>query len=460
MEGSTKDVDTLLGNPKKAMIAMAVPIIIATFVQNANNLIDTIWVAGLGTDALAAVGLVFPIFFIIISIGNGIGIGSSSAIARFLGLGDRDSAQRTAAQALALGVIGSLALSVVLLVFEKPLFETMGAGDAMDACLQYATPIFITFPIAILSGIMSNLLRSEGASKKSMYSQLLAAVINMCIDPFFIYDYGLGLGLAGAAWATALSMVFSLLLQCYWYWVRKCTFLKISFRKFRLDWELDKAILRVGFPASIEMIAIALTSMVANIIVIEVAGTDGVAVYSSSWKIIEFLMIPIMGIGSAVVPVCAAAFGMRKFENIRTAYIYSIKVITLIVLAEAAVVLLAADQIVTMFTYDPSTEMLRGDMAYGIRISCAFLVFVPWGFVSAGMFQALGMGTKSMVSSIFRNFLSIPLCLLIATDMTTFWYGVVAAEIIGTFVVGIWGLLVLRYLMQGRYNPSAGHGSE
>ena len=82
MEQNTKGVDTLLGNPKKAIIAMSVPLIIAMIAQSANNLIDAVWVAGLGSDALAAVGFIFPLFFILIGIGNGVGIGASSAIAR------------------------------------------------------------------------------------------------------------------------------------------------------------------------------------------------------------------------------------------------------------------------------------------------------------------------------------------------------------------------------------------
>ena len=453
MQDKTKDVETLLGNPKKAMLAMAIPIIISMLVQNANNLIDSVWVAGLGSNALAAVGLVFPIFFIMISIGNGIGIGSSSAIARFLGMDDKVSAERTAAQAVVLGIIGSVILAVLLVLFREPIFVALGAGDALQDCLDYATPIFLTCPLGILNGIVSNLLRSEGASRKAMYSQILAAVVNMVLDPFFIYDYGLGLGLAGAAWATALSFMVSLLLLSYWYWVKKSTFLRIRLRGFRFEPELDKAIFRVGIPASMEMMVMSISSMLLNMVIIGIADTDGVAVFTSSWRIIQFAMIPIMGLGSAVVPVCAAAFGMRKYENIRTAYWFSIKVITVIVIMECILMALAAEQLVTIFTYSDNTAYLRDDMADGVRISCVFVIFVPWGFVSAGLFQSLGMGTKSLISSIFRNFLSLPICYFLTSTMTEFWWGIAASEIIGTAFIVVWGLIILRYLMRGAYRP-------
>ncbi len=453
MSERTKDVDTLLGNPKKAMLAMAVPIIIAMVVQNSNNLIDSVWVAGLGADALAAVGIVFPIFFIMISIGNGIGVGSTSAIARFLGMGDKESADRTATQAVVLGVIGGILLAVILYLFREQIFIALGAGDVLDECLDYATPIFLTCYLGILNGIMSNLLRAEGASRKAMYSQVLGAVINIVLDPFFIYDYGLGLGLAGAAIATAISFLFSLVLIAYWYWGSKSTYLKISFRGFRFDRRLDAAIFRVGIPASMEMIVISISGMALNLIVINVADTDGVAIYTSAWRIVQFAMIPIMGIGSAVVPVCAAAFGMRKFGNIRTAYWYSIKVITVIVVIEVILLALAAEQVVTIFTYAEDAAGLREDMAFGIRVCGIFMIFVPCGFVSGGLFQALGMGTKSLIATVFRNFLSLPLCYFFASDMNGIWYGLCAAEIIGTAFIFAWGLLILRYLMQGHYSP-------
>ena len=453
MDKKTKDVETLLGNPKKAMMAMAIPVIVAMVVQNANNLIDTVWVAGLGTNALAAVGFAFPLFFIIISIGNGIGVGSSSAIARFIGMDDKRSADRTAGQAVILTFVLSLIMGVTMLIFIRPMFEAMGAGIYVDDCIAYFTPVLLTLPITITGVVMANILRSEGASKRSMYSQIMAAVLNIILDPLFIYDYGLGLGLAGAAWATTLSMSISTLLLVYWYFVEKRTYLRIDFNGFRLDRELDRAIFRVGLPASMEMIVISVVSMIANIIVTDVDPLNGVAIYSSTWKIIQVVMIPIMGMGSAVVPVCAAAYGLRRYDNIKEGYKFAILSITAIMAVVLAVVLFAADYIVTMFTYTEGTAVLRDDMAYGLRISCIFIILVPWGFVTAGLFQSLGMGMKSLISTMVRNFIMIPIAGYMAVTFGTleaFWGGVVISEILGTVFIGLWGLMVLRSLLRER----------
>jgi len=460
MTERTKDVDTLLGNPKKAMLAMAIPVIVSMVVQNANNLIDTAWVAGLGTSALAAVGFAFPLFFIIISIGNGIGIGSSSAIARFIGMGDRESANRTAGQAVILTIVLSITLAVVMLFVMEPLFRLLGAGQYTQDCINYFTPVLLTMPVALTGVVMANILRSEGASRKAMYSQVLSAVLNIILDPFFIYDYGLGLGLAGAAWATGISMSVSTLLLIYWYFFSDKTYLKIDFNRFRLDKELDKAIFRVGFPASLEMIVVSVVSMVANMLLVQVDPENGVAIYSSTWKIIQVVMIPIMGMGSSIVPVCAAAYGLRKFDNIKISYRFAISSITAIMAVVLVIVFFAADIIVTVFTYTDATSVLRPDMAYGLRVSCIFIILVPWGFVTAGLFQSLGMGFKSLVCTFFRNLILLPIAGgmgIYFGSMQAFWIGVVIAEVVGTVIIGVWGLFVLRSLLNQRRGdtPSA-----
>lgn len=449
MADNTKDVEVLLGNPKKAMLAMAIPVIISMIVQNTNNLIDTAWVAGLGTHALAAVGFAFPLFFIIIGIANGIGVGSSSAISRSIGMGDRESANRTAGQAIILTVIISVVIGVLLLLVMEPMFQILGAGIYTQDCVDYFTPVALTMPVALVGVVMAHILRSEGASRMAMYSQVLAAVLNIILDPFFIYDYGLGLGLAGAAWATGISMSVSTVLLLYLYLFTNRTYLRIDFNGFRLDWKQDKAILRVGLPASLEMVVVSLVSMVANLLLVYVDPENGVAIYSSTWKIIQLIMVPIFGMGSSVVPVCAAAYGLRRFDNIRTSYRFSILLITAIMVVILVIVFITADYIVMMFTYTDSTAALRPDMAYGLRLSCLFIILVPWGLITGSLYQSLGFGLRALVCTFFRNIILLPIAGgmgIYFGSMQAFWVGIVIADMVGTLVVGIGGLFFLRSL--------------
>lgn len=452
MEQNTKGVDTLLGNPKKAILAMSVPLIIAMIAQSANNLIDAVWVAGLGPDALAAVGFIFPLFFIMIGFGNGIGIGASSAIARHIGRGDKEAVDSTATQSIVLITIIGAVMTVFMLVFQNQLLDVMGAGQTLDLCVQYGMPIFAMTLIFFYNGLLSNLLRSEGAARRAMATQILAAVINIILDPLFIYDYGLGLGMAGAAWATSVAVAISLVVITFWYFVKKDTYIRFAKKYIRLDRVTVSDILRVGVPASLEMIVMSLFSIIINLIIVQAdRGTDGLAIFSSTWRIVQMLMIPNMAIGGAVVPVFAAAYGARRFDKIRDAYAYSLKVCTLIMLALVGITLLTADGMVMLFAYDDKVAHLKDDMASCLRILSLFLPFMSWGFIGAGLFQSLGLGLYSFICTVVRNGLQIPaswILLITSGTVVSITWGIVSMEILGSIIGGFWSFMLLRVLIK------------
>jgi putative MATE family efflux protein len=457
MEGTerTKGVETLLGNPKKAVLAMSIPLIIAMIAQSANNLIDAVWVAGLGSSALAAVGFVFPLFFIIIGVGNGLGVGTSSAIARHIGRNDKASADAAATQGLMMAIVGGAVVTVLILIFLRPIMMALGAGDTIDDCVNYAFPIFLSTIIFLINAMLSNLLRAEGDAKRSMNTQILSAGINIILDPLFIYDYGLGLGIAGAAWATVIAVLFPLALMLYWFFIKKDTYIKISRKNMRFNKAIDKDILRVGIPASMEMMLMSVFSMLMNMIIVLVGGTDNVAVYSSTWRLIQMLMIPLMAIGGAIVPVCAAAYGARRYDKVKEAYKYSLKICVVIMVILTVLAIALAEYLVIIFTYNDSTAYLKDNMVLCLRIVCPFLPFASWGFVASGLFQAVGMGVKSFVCTLVRNGLQIPACYIVAITIATFsgvMWAILITEIIGSIVAGIWSVLVLRALLF-KYRP-------
>ena len=468
----TKGVETLLGNPKKAVIAMAIPMIVGLVAQSANNLIDAVWVAGLGSDALAAVGFVFPLFFILIGIGNGIGIGASSAVARHIGRGDKDAVDRTAMQGAVILFIISIVVMIIFLVFQRPILTILGVGDTLELCVDYSTPIFLTMVLLLLNGYLMNLIRSEGASKRAMKSQIVAAVINIILDPIFIYkdvamevfnldlgfSIGLGWGMAGAAWATVVAILISLVMLLYWYFIKADTYVKFKVKDIPLDKETDKDVLKVGIPASLEMIVMSLISMVMNIIIVSAdRGTDGIAIFSATWRLVQILMIPLMAIGGAVVPVLAAAYGAKRYDKMHVAYMYSAKVCVLIQIVLVTVTILAAEFLVVIFTYSEGTAGLKEDMVSCLRILVLFLPFASWGFVSVGLFQAIGMGMKSFICTVVRNGLQIPAGLILLATVGTFIsivWGVVVMEILGSILAGVWSYMLLRSIVKKYVPPS------
>ncbi|MCL2296528.1 MAG: MATE family efflux transporter [Methanomassiliicoccaceae archaeon] len=451
----TKEVETLLGDPKKAILAMAIPTTVALVAQAVNNLVDAAWVSGLGRDALAAVGLVFPVFFIIIGVSTGIGIGAASAISKRIGAENKAGADRTAAHAIILVLIGSVIMTILFVLFLEPILRVLGSGaeeSTIRECINYGLPIVAFMGVFMVTGVLANILRAEGAAKRSMYVLILAAIINLVLDPFFIYDYGLGWGMTGAAMATVIAESIAMLAMLYWYFVKKDLYLRFRFRGFRFESEIIKDIFKVGIPAALQMTIISIVSIFMNLILLEAGGDDGVAIYSSDWRVLSILTIPLMGIAAGVVPVCAAAFGAKRYDKVKAAYVYALKISVLLMIAVCVITIIFASQMVFAFTYDPGTEYLRGGMAEFLRIAALFLPFMAMGMVAESMFQALGMGMKSLVSTLFRNLLMVPLCyvaMIATTGLTYIWWGATVSEVVASAIVVVWSFYVLRNIIKG-----------
>jgi putative MATE family efflux protein len=411
-------------------------------------------VAGLGPEALAAVGLVFPIFFIFIGVSNGLGIGAASAIAKRIGAENKAEADRTATHAMVLIIIMTIVMMVILIPFLEPIIRLFGGG-ASEATIQesinYAFPLVVFMGIIMLVGVLSSIARAEGAAKRSMYVLILAAVINIAIDPFFIYDYGLGWGMTGAAVATVIAESAALAVLVYWYFIKKDMYLKFKFKGFRFESPILKDILKVGIPATMQMMIVSLVVIFMNKILLAAGGDDGIAIYSSDWRLLSILMLPLMGIASGIVPVCAAAYGAKSYEKIRIAYTYAIKISVLFMVVIMVITLIFAPFIVYIFTYGDSTHYLREGMIEFLRISAIFLPFVALGAAAEALFQSFGMGTKALISTIFRNFLLVPICyiaMLTTTGLTFIWWGSTFSEITGALIVAAWGFIVMRKVVE------------
>lgn len=460
-EGHTKGTQILLGDPKKAMLSMMVPVIIALTFQSLNSIINSVWVTGLGPSALAAVGIVFPLFIIILSIGNGIGVGASQTIAMHIGMNDKKGADKAAAQAIVLTALAGLLMIVLILPFLRPILTFMGGGNIIEECIHYALPIVVFSPILMLSALFSNMLRAEGNAKKSMAIQILTVSINVVIDPFLIYKpFGIGLemGISGAALGTAIAMFAGLLLGIHWFRSKKATYLTLSLKGFRFDRNIDKQIFRVGIPASLEMMTISIVAMIMNNILLWAAGDDAVAIYTSSWRIINILMIPLISTGSAMVPVAAAAYGAKRFDRVKEVYRFTLKMVVTIMILLSIITLFTAEYMVTIFTYTEETYALRIPMSHVLYAACLFLPFASWGATASALFQSLTLGSYSLICSLIRNLMQIPLCIALFNfggTLDYIWIGIAIGQIVGSAVAGIWGEFVLRHFVKraDRYRP-------
>ncbi len=448
----TKGVEILLGDPKKAIVKLAVPMMIGMLVQALYNLVDGIWVAGIGTDALAAIGLFFPTFMIILALATGLSIGGSSAISRKIGSNDKDGADSAAVHTLVMTIITGIVITLMVFPFLKSIFHFMGAKDmVLKYVTGYSRIIIGGSVIIFFSNISSGILRGEGDTKRAMYAMILGSGLNIILDPIFIYTFKLGV--YGAAWATMLSILISSLFLFNWLFIKKTTFVKFRFKATKYSKEIIKDISKVGIPASFAQVSMSLAMFFINLIIIKVGGTDGVAVFTSAWRVMMFGIVPLFGIAVGVTSVTGAAFGAKKPQKLKIAYFYGIKLGFFVELGIAAIILIFAAPITYLFTYSSASAEIAPAMIKALRILGMFLPFVPLGMLTSSMFQGVGKGNNAFAVTflrtiIFQLLFSYLFAITLKMGLTGVWWGILAGNTSAAFIGFIWAQFVIKKLQK------------
>ncbi|ASJ07294.1 MATE family efflux transporter [Thermococcus pacificus] len=451
-EKVTKGVQILRGDPKKAIIKLSIPMMIGMSVQTVYNLADGIWVSGLGPEALAAVGLFFPVFMGIIALSSGLGIGASSAIARRIGAKDKKGADNAAIHSLILALILGILLTVTMLPIIGQILTAMGAkGRAVELAIEYSRVLLIGAVVMVFNNVGNGILRGEGDANRAMYAMVLGSGLNIVLDPVFIYT--LGFGVVGAAYATLLSMIVTSLFIAYWLFIKRDTYVDITLRDFSPSKEVLKDILRVGIPSSLAQLTMSIAMFFLNRIAIMAGGENGVAVFTSAWRVTMLGIVPILGMASATTAVTGAAYGERNIQKLETAYLYAIKLAFMIELGVVAFIMVFAPQISYLFTYSESALVIKEGLIEALRTLPIFLVLTPFGMMTSAMFQGIGEGEKSLVLTIFRTVVMQVGFAYLFANYTGFgligvWMGIVLGNMVAAVVGFTWGRLRVKQLKE------------
>ena len=400
-----ENVEMITGDPKKAINKLAWPLITSMLLIFLNNIIDSIWVAGLGPGPLAAIGYVTPLFMVLVGFGNGIGAGATSLISRYIGAEKKDDANNAAIHSAILSVVISLVLTVFFLLVLESLLKIMGASEVMGYAMDYGIIIFaFTAPI-LIPPIFGGAFRAEGDVKRATLPIAMVAVVNMILDPIFIYVFGWGI--SGAALATGLAPLVGLFMMLYWIFIKKDTYLSYNRKDFHNNFKMYKDILVVGIPASLEQLIMAALAVTVNYMLTLVSGSTAVAVYTAGWRIISLGLLPAIGVGTAAITVAGVAYGAKKYENIRTACRYSVKLGLISSIIVCILLFVFANQVAFIFSYSEASSHLEPLIASFIQLMCLFILYVPFGASAGNVFQGLGKGTTSFILTTFREFVLV-----------------------------------------------------
>ena len=431
---ANKNVELMRGEPEIAIKKLAIPIMISMILTASYNIIDGVWVAGLGQAAIAGIGFVTPIFMILNGFSVGLGNGATSSISRAVGAKNHEKASKSAAHSLLIFLLASIVLTVTLLLIQKPLLETYGANDqSLVEAMNYATPLFSGLFAFMFANGASGILRGEGDMKRAMYAIIVSVILNFILDPIFIYV--LNLGSAGASLATIVSSMGSAFVIMYWILIKKDTYVDVNLRDFKFEWEIAKDILKVGIPASLDMFMMSLAMSFYLIFISSIGGEYGIAAFTSGQRLYLFGIMPLTAIASAVAAVSGSAYGARNWDYLSRTHIYGTKFALMISVVITMILVIFAPQLSMIFAYTPETAPLIPEITNFLRIASFGLLLVGIGMPSSFLYQGIGRGTTSLAWTIIRE--------LIFTVSFTYLFGIV----FNWGLTGIWmGLAVGRML--------------
>lgn len=446
-ESKNKNIEMITGDPKRAIRKLSVPMMVSMLLIMMYNLADSVWVAGLGADALAAIGFITPLFTVLVGLGNGIGAGANSLIARYIGANNFKQANNAGLHAILLSIIVSIIFTFIMIGAMVPILELMGAGNTIQYALDYGYIVFGFLFIFVFSGVESAIFRSEGDMRRATIAIAVTAILNIILDPIFIYY--LNFGITGAAWATVISCTMSIIVMSYWIWGKKDLFLDLSPKNFKYNSRIMIDTLQVAIPSSLENIIFSALAIMINSMLVIVAGTNAVAVYTASMRIVTLCMIPMIGIGTAVLTVSGVAYGAHNYENLKTGHSYSIKLGFGVSILLGAIMIIFSNQIATIFSYTSASAGLAPQIATAISILSLFVLAIPHGIMSSMMFQGVGKGTYSFIITVLRSLIAETVfayvfCFIFGWGLVGIYAGVVFGCFVGGTIGYIWAKFFIK----------------
>ena len=438
---ATRGVQTMLGEPRRAVLSMVVPVFIALLIGYLNTLVDSVWCSSLGVNALSAINLVSSLYFVVVGIGNGVGVGLNVAISRRIGAGDKVGAEKCASQTFLVMILFSLPLIPILYFAMGPLISVLGGDSIMTEAKDYLFPIVMLCPFTVIMGVICGALRGEGAVRLSTIINVSAALINMVLDPVFIFI--LDLGLFGASLATMTATIIAVAIGWYAYH-SGTTYIRI--RRSVPEKEVLSDVAKVGIPQAIELDIMALMNFFLIYFVMRCGGTEGLAVYATPWRIITLAVVPAEAVATAMVPVCSSAVGQRDPGRLKDAFHFTTFLVITLGVLMAFILWITSGISVLAFTYSDSMAGYRDAMAHVLRIYVLFVPFYGLIYVGSSMLSSLTKSGYSLMSSFLRNVLLIAMY-AIASYHTMEWiyWSVTVGEIIGGSF-----MLALAYWQFGR----------
>ena len=427
----------------KAYMKLAVPVMLSNVLMLVYNMVDMYFIAGTGnTDLVAGVAVCTPVFTFMVAVGDIFGLGGSSVISRLFGEGRTEDGKRISVFAFYGALLFGALIAAVLLLFRTPLLTMLGANEGtMPYASAYYAIIAAGAPFAVFSLVPTNLLRTEGFASAAMVGSIAGSVVNMILDPLFIF--GLRMGAAGAALATVIGNVCA---DVYYVWfiLNKSKVLSLVPKGFHISADELKAVLSIGIPASITNVMQSFGMMLLNRFLLPY-GNDKIAAMGIVSRSIMIVLMIMVSFSFGGQPLYGYLYGSGNKKRMKEVMRFAYKLVPGIGLVLSAVLFAAAPLMIRIFMDDPAiistgVPMLR-------RVLCG-MPFIGMIMVTTCIFQATGKALGAFLLSAGRQGY-VYLIVIVAASSLFDYNGVISAQPAADVITALLAFLLFRYMLAG-----------
>jgi len=387
----------------RLLLSFSIPAIIGMLVNALYNIVDRIYL-GHGVDplAIAGVGLVMPITMIIMAFSMLIGIGANSLFAIRMGEKRHDEVEKIMGHAFVLLFLLPAVSIIVILSFMEPILRDIMKAEGK--VYEYAdTYLRITLYGAIFAAMspgITHFIRSDGHPKTSMMVQIIGAVLNIILDPIFIFV--LDLGVAGAAWVTVISQFISLVFVLG-YFNSKWTRLRFRLKYMKLELRLTGKIIAIGFAPFIMQFAMSLVGILQNATIIKYGGDNALTAMTIFFTVFIVIFMPMMGIGQGAQPIIGYNYGAKQFDRVKKCFKLAVIACTIFLTTGFLIIQIFPGFLFSLFSKD--TGELRRLAILTMRICTSMFPFIAIQFMGGQFFQAIGKPIQATIVSLSRQIL-------------------------------------------------------
>lgn len=443
MTNEKSKLHEFIKSPKKSLIVVSIPVIVASLVETLYNVVDGIFVGRLGAEPLAAITFAWPYFFILVSLSLGINAGMSSRIARYIGEKNKKQAENTAMHGLLIAFASSIILAGIGIPLLDYLFKMSGAtGRVLEMASSYMLIILLGIVFMFLSYAINSIFSAQGDTKTAMKIDVYSLGLNIILAPLFIYVFDWGI--KGAAFATTVAVFYALILSLYY--IQKKSYLHIHVDSFKWSPKIMMEIITVGLPSTLMMLLVSFYVIFLNKAMSHF-GVEYVAAFGTIGRLENLPTLIAYGFSIGAMTLAGMFYGAKKYKELNEISWFAIKINVIISAIIGIVFFIIPDIFLKIFTNDP--EIIKLGISY-LRLDVITFPTMSFSMIVSRIMQGMGFGMPGLVINLARVLLvAVPLAYLFVFVLGFGYLSIAIAMILGGITATLIGLIWLNIKLKG-----------